>query len=288
MARVLIFSDIHLRHAKVDEVLSCEEPFDQCILLGDHFDQSGGGDTPEQNRQAALWVKAHMADPRFVFLFGNHEYAWWPNKWIICGNQTRANRDAICSVLTTTEWDRFQLCYAIPQFNLLFSHAGLSEGLLSYLEALNPPVAPTAASVSEWITRLWPTVCEALAKGRPHVLLGAGHDRCGFQPVGGLTWHDFDGHVPLKGVGQIVGHTKQNPNDGPLFRFAQGKGLTAPMWRRAFSKGAIRQAWLRDGWTLCLDTSTHHYAVIDIEDATLTVKPVSLDRAAAVVNLPLK
>ena len=275
--KTLIVSDIHLRHAQIDQMLLWEEPYDRVICLNDVFDQFA--DSVIQNLNAAHWFKTKLNDPRWVFVESNHgqSYRWPTNVFARCSGFSTAKAEAINAILTRDDWLKVRPYYAIPEFNLLFTHAGVDRHLptMAAARGFEAPVGElTLKVVTDWLDAIWPSVLVRYDAEAWHPLLGVGRDRGGDQSVGGITWGDFGSHTPIPGIAQVVGHSIR---ETPLFRFHQGEGVIAPMWRRA-DKGPIKQAWLKTGWTLDMDTNLHHYAILNTTKGLLTIKQVNWKR----------
>lgn len=297
-AKIVILSDLHLRHHQADIILSWEEPYDQIVFLGDLFDQ--WSDSAVQADDAARWMKKKLNDPRWVLLAGNHDCAYkWArtSSYSQCSGWTIGKQLAVEAVLSEVDWDKVKPYYAIPEFNLLFSHAGIDYHLFTMMAAqgYDAPRDISLRAITEWLDQMWEQCLVLYASGRGHPLLRAGRSRGGDATIGGITWQDFEDHTPIPNVGQIVGHSVITQ---PLFRFHQGKGIVAPMWRRS-DKGPIKEYWLEGGWTLDLDSNSHHYALLDTQTSTLIIKSViwrqrrgdidqtiSRGKTIAVVRLP--
>lgn len=276
--KVLIFSDIHLRHSYVDTMVEWEYPCDQIICMGDIFD--AWGDDARMVHDAALWYKAKLHNLRWVFCFGNHDvsYRWPDNPYAQCSGFTEAKEMAIRSVMTEQDWLKVRPYYAIPEWGLFFSHAGFDRHLPTLLASKGfpaPPANPSLQQLTDYLDSEWPHVVARFStQDSHHPLLGIGRARGGDQTIGAITWHDYREHTPMPGLGQIMGHTI---GDIPLFRFHQGPHSKAPMWRRA-DKGPLKTHWFEGGWSLDLDTSSKHYAILDTATGILTIRQVHWHR----------
>lgn len=259
--RTLVLPDIHLRWRQVDQILGWED-FDRVILLGDYFDMFE--DFPAQNKETAGWLKSKLDDPTFICLQGNHDssYRWPGNEFAYASGFSWQKNKAIREVLDDNDFAKLRPCWV--EQNILFTHAGVDKHWLPLL-GLEDDKEVTAAKIGAAIEVMWPTICKSFASYGSHPLLGVGFERNGWQEFGGITWQDFTCHHPIKGVKQIVGHTKQEHIKGPLFR-THG----TPCWKLA---SKTQQKHLEEGrWTLCLDTALHHYVIL--EDSKLTIKSV--------------
>lgn len=274
MSRTLVIPDVHHRTREMDAILRWEEPYDRVVWTGDY--QDGWGDTVEDATRTALWLQSKLADPRNVMLLGNHDtpYRWPTNGYARCSGFTQAKALAV----KDSGVDLTQLRSHYSEAGVLFTHAGLDLDLLPVLgrDRLGWPAGPlTVQSISDSLSALWPGVVQRYSDRSCHPLLEAGRDRGGDQSVGGITWRDFSWHNPIPGVGQICGHTIQDKGKGPLFRLRGKDG--APTWRHAFCD--FKPEWLAGGWTLCLDTESRHYAMIETDEtgqeSVLIIKSVN-------------
>jgi hypothetical protein len=282
MARLLVIPDLHLHHHQADTILGWEESYDQAIFLGDYFHQFG--DTAEQNADAARWLKEKLDDPRRIYLLGNHDVGqrFWPeNQWAFCSGCTEVKSFVVRQILGDADWDKMRIYYSLPEFNILFSHAGLDPYLFNTIAQAGfevPKGALTLSAITSWLDAVWPSIVVRYRAGSIHPLLEAGASRGGLQRgAGGITWQDFQELTPIHGLIQIVGHTPQDP--APLFRFHQGRDVQAPMWRRVTK--SINPRALKYGCALDLDTHLKHYAIINTKDPSLTIKSVHWHRAPA-------
>lgn len=277
--KVVVHPDVHLRGAFIDQINDWEKP-DRIVFLGDTWDARGGEvrESVESTIAAAQWLKAQLHDPRVTYLAGNHDArAIWPlNDAVWCAQEwfSEGWLAAIRGVLTDADLARIKL-YTVES-GILLSHAGLDAKLPDVMVALMghspPPASYSLADLTAWLDLMWAQAKQAYSvPGKTHALLEPGTCRGGYQRVGGVIWRDAGAHEPIEGLGQIAGHSIM---DEPMFRFHHGGD--APIWRAA--KGGVKTAWLKQGWTLFLDTRSRHYVVI--EDNVLTIKAVTWKRVA--------
>ncbi len=269
MSKSVFLSDSHLRHHYLDTILSWENEYDKVIYTGDFFDQFS--DTPEQNGEAAQWLKTKLDDPKCVVICGNHDFGYmFPlNPKAYCSGFSHEKVRAIRKHLTQLDFRKMHLHHV--ESGILFSHAGLSRDFFDMIasQGYDFPTPLNLETIDAWLTALWPQIQERYGVGQDHPLMGAGYDRSGRQNVGGIIWKDFSGHCPVQGVGQIVGHTPQEPAKGPLFRFINRNGT--PMWR--FAAKGVNPQWFKAGWSLDFDTHNKNYLVI--ENGVLQIKSVT-------------
>ena len=207
--KTLIIPDIHTKHLIAQAIIDSESP-DELILLGDYFDD--WGDTPEQNMSTAIWLKSMLDRPNTTCLMGNHDQSYLtPNSY--CSGYTHAKYFTIRSILGSADIKKLKLT-AMAQ-GYLCTHAGWDSRLDSRLGIDYPEDC----------------ALEDLFDGTPHPLLGISRRRGGFDPVGGLTWADWDELETGPEDKQICGHTEASS--------VRNRG---------------------DVW--CIDTRLKHYAVI--------------------------
>ncbi len=190
--RTLVIADLHNHTEHADHWLK-NIPHDRVVFLGDYFDDFH--DTVHDAHLTALWLRERidsLSPEEGVFLLGNHDFAYLrsfdPRAY--CSGYTHAKAAAIHAVLEPRHWERLRLAHA--EQGWLLSHAGFHPSLVT---------EPTAEAIL--------AQCEtALAHPeRGGALFGAGRDRGGMQPVGGVLWLDWSSFIPIAGLNQIVGHT---------------------------------------------------------------------------------
>ncbi len=263
-----------MRHRQVDEILKWEEPYDQVIWLADYFDQFG--DTPEQNAEAARWLKGKLEDPRNVCLQGNHDtsYAYPWNNHAYCSGFTQEKAKAIRAVLNQGDFAKLKLAHF--EHGILFSHAGLCLTWFQWAASAGYKVLTslTQPEIVGWLEDVRAEVDLRFSTNQNHPLMGAGFDRGGDQQIGGITWRDFSRHNPIPTVRQIIGHT---PAKHPILSFRTKDGSANRYASEGFSVDELSR-----GWTLNMDTHNKHYAVI--QDSVLTIKSVKWERPAGDID----
>lgn len=239
MKTLLIF-DIHQNQPWAEAILAKEEGnFDHLILGGDYFDTA---DRKLPNvQQTAAWLKdiPRRFGDRVILLMGNHDIQYIAFSLA----RTRRPRHYVplynCQSCFTNRC-AMKVHKAVPtQFWL--DHGRLftrSHGYLISHAGVHPSLWPGSISALEAQCRIALLNCSHLHSP----LLAPGIHRGGNQPVGGLTWADweFDFADDEALPPQIVGHTA---DCGPA-----GKG----------------RSWCLDGNQTC-------YGLLD-EDGLLEVK----------------
>ena len=180
------------------------------MLLGDYFDAHGG--TPEDARATAIWLKEKVLyNPKIIGLVGNHDinYIWHNNPNYRCSGYSEFTSIAINDVLN--ENDKNQLKFFHIDQGYAFTHAGVSNQIWKKLLLRFPENATNKPKLEFFRDVLTDVVAESIDianQGGSAELFGAGWDRHGWQPDGGILWVDWNNLSPLKGVNQIVGHSK--------------------------------------------------------------------------------
>jgi hypothetical protein len=193
MPRTLIIPDIHHKTAVVDEILTREQ-YERVVFLGDYFDDFN--DTPGLARETAEWLKRHVQNPNFTFLYGNHDLPYrFCASGVDCSGFTIEKWEAILPVLDRGDWDALRLHTWVDGF--LLSHAGWN---LAFADSYG-------FVTKEHIDALCSECLIELEEGRMHPLAGVGISRGGSNAVGGIVWQDWTELEPIAGLHQIVGHT---------------------------------------------------------------------------------
>lgn len=194
--RTLIIPDLHHKVLWIDNFLK-NQTHNEVVFLGDYFDAFG--DTVTDAQKTAHWLKYALEEyPNAHFLMGNHDagYRFPANIHLSCAGFTRAKSDAINSILTQDDWAKLKLYHFTQEF--LCTHAGLTK----WLYQIDPAI--------EDLDHLCEVALRCASSRLPDKLLGAGYDRGGTQPVGGLIWCDWYNFRPLDGINQIMGHSSAN------------------------------------------------------------------------------
>lgn len=258
MAKLVFIPDLHGRTYIADEIFRWEADADRFIHSNDCFDWFF--DSPEENGVVAKWLGQQLKDPRQVFLMANHiqSYTWPYNVEMYCSGFTKEKAKAIYKNISKGELLKCKLAHI--EEGIVFSHAGFDDYLFKLLaqKGYDHPDTLTPESIKQWIDLVTPKLYADLDDNKCHPLLMAGDNREGRQLVGGVTWQDFHSFKPIPNIRQIVGHTIV---DAPLFRFIGDDKL--PPWGKIIDgRSRINPKSLTKGWGLCLDTNSHHYAVI--------------------------
>lgn len=267
MSKIIYFSDLHLRHKIVDEVLSWETDYDKVIFANDIFDQFG--DTPEQNGVAAAWLKEKINDPRNIFLYSNHtvSYTWPQNPWAYCSGFDPQKAREIYKNITKVDLLKQKIAWA--EDGIIYSHAGFHRDWFAYVakKGYAVPTQLTYEVIAEWLPVIQKEVEFLYDVGRSHPIFEAATNRGGDHKIGGCIWEDWHSFVHIPGFGQCVGHS---PLKLPQFMF-KNQDLTPRF--RFVGRHSINSRYFAGGWALNMDTHTKHYAII--HNDTITINEIN-------------
>lgn len=132
--QVLVIPDVHLKRwifEKADEIAAREKP-DAIVLLGDLVDDFGCKNSPEKYIEiidaAIAFIQKH---PESYLCLGNHEASYlWNRETNATAYRARSTAKEQCWRLTTEiPQERFNVAFQFD--NVIFSHAGISEGFFA-------------------------------------------------------------------------------------------------------------------------------------------------------------
>lgn len=221
--KTLIIPDIHEELVRLVCVLEEYKPqVDQVVFLGDFFDSFDGITAKTQGM--ITWLEAHFEDPKYIFLMGNHDVHYmYPNPRLRCSGFSGVRYQMLDSIRGILQ--QFKLFH--QEGNTIFSHAGFHPSFLHQGKIPKNLEQNTKA---------------ALADGIVPDIMEAGWSRGGSDPYGGVVWLDWGDFVPVKGIRQVVGHTK-----GSSVRYKEGN--------------------------VCLDTGLRHIGIIE-DDGPIQIAAV--------------
>jgi hypothetical protein len=293
---VLVISDIHLGHKVVEEVLA-KESYDSVVFLGDYFDQFG--DTPEQNKETALWLKGSLQNSNRTHLIGNHDLNYcWKHEQLRCSGFSWQKLYAIngksyaTGVLEKEDTDKLRpFCI---ENGVLFSHAGFSRkfilaNYMHYFKDENFTQEEFFYLLGEEEKALYKCLNDDLFC--QHKFFQVGMNRGGWDDCGGPFWEDLTDHTLMNGLRQIVGHTPvinkhNNKIKFPLLKFKKEDGMMAfsginnikniKDLENAFGTKMVIPKSIK-AWTLFIDTHLTTYAkVVETSDShEVTINPTS-------------
>lgn len=129
--KTLVIPDVH-NHTTEVEAQIARYPADRVVFLGDYFDSFG--DTPAMAADTAAWLKASLARPERLHLWGNHDlwYRFPTNSqicWIGSGFTPRKHAE-ISKILTVEDWSRLKLVEFVDEIALC--HAGIGPEVFGH------------------------------------------------------------------------------------------------------------------------------------------------------------
>lgn len=255
--KTLIIPDIHNKIIRAETII-CSEDADKVIFLGDFFDAYN--DTLEDTELTALWVKKKMEDPKYHFIWGNHDiwYGFPWNKYLSCSGNSTTKANVINKILGREHWDKFQP-YLWEQ-GFFLSHAGLNKRTLN---SLNPEFVERDASleeVEEILSTNWNRDKSNLMVGFDTILFQAGWDRGGRAPSGGLNWGCWSVFRCVPGMKQIVGHTISK---NPCVKYLEGNRTLEDRELKIYPPEKADDC---AGWAINIDTNLSSYATLENEN----------------------
>lgn len=270
--KILVLSDIHLRKNVAQAIIDAHSKVDQIVCLGDCFDN--WNDTVQENLDMAIWVKEKLDDSKYTFLVSNHDgaYLYPENKYMHCSGYTEEKKDAIRSIISSTDVEKFKFAHFSEE--IIFSHAGFDRYLFNYISSLKENVkmngksklcffgssigAINYNSIQKWMQENHEEMIINLRRDKYLPLFGIGRSRNGSQEVGGITWQDEGSHLVIRGVNQIFGHSIRKE---PLFQFINTD--KTPMYKVAQTNTTFDSKWFQKGFSLCLDTNSRDFVIIE-------------------------
>lgn len=266
--RILILSDLHLRHHAAEELISKVE-HDKVIFLGDYFDQFN--DSPIQNQEAAQWLKESLTKENRIHLWGNHDIHYGLSSQFACSGYEQPKDYAINQVMQAEDWKKLKFWHYEDGF--FFSHGGfkyqLFKGICSRQHFSTNLVNNTPEKVLEVLNAEWMYAANQLAGNMWPVLLAPGMSRGGDFQHGGLLWCDVNEFHPIPNFNQVFGHT---PVRIPCFLYTTKGEFHTRMFVGYTDFHKIDKSTL-SSYNLALDTHGRHYAIL--ENGVINVYAVS-------------
>jgi hypothetical protein len=204
--KILVIPDVHNKVDMVDRILDHEKDFDKVIFLGDLFDHFNDG--PTEATLVANWIKSHINDERFIFLFGNHDIGYaFKNFHLPCSGYSVLKDIAIWKILNADDFAKWKFFWVAQGF--LFTHAGLHP---NYLPPLWKSKDVCAKSIKEFLLEeSEKCLIQVHQKDGEHWFYRYGDARC-YPPrgvkAGGILWCDASEEFEaIPNLSQIFGHT---------------------------------------------------------------------------------
>ena len=193
--KILVFSDVHNRHQTIHKIVEKhKDEVDLIISLGDWLDNFG--EKIEDVTQTVKLLKSLLQNDKFIWVAGNHDlwYCHPKSQWVKCSGNTVEKAEIFKKIMGEDAF-KYRLYYDSGDF--LFSHAGI-----------HPYLLPPEGYSEKWLEERCKTARIKLESGQYDSFLTAGYSRGGREPIGGITWQDWDDDfIPVPGLNQIVGHT---------------------------------------------------------------------------------
>lgn len=204
---IIVIGDIHNHWVEAEEIASLYDKTHRVIFTGDYFDNFG--DTAEDARQTAKWLKESLDKPNRIHLMGNHDINYSYLNFVKDSNGNLQNiyncsgydtkKDYVINeIMTESDWDKIKFAHFGNGF--WFTHAGIHPHWFEHpVKGMsNDAILDKLAKANDdYLNRIWNETIGAV-----------GRCRGGMQRVGGILWcDDFrEGHVS-RGLKQVFGHT---------------------------------------------------------------------------------
>ena len=191
----LIIADPHEEIERLEAIIE-RFPADRVIVDGDYFDSFT--QSMEDTIRIAKWVKAHLDDPKYTLLLGNHDIHYgFKNPWLKCSGYNLAKQAIISHILSPEDFRKMKL-HSWADGGWLVCHAGIHPSFAHPIHGLD----------KAWINKLCRETLVELHAGECPDFLRAGRARRGPVEVGGITWCDWAQEFEASpGLNQIVGHS---------------------------------------------------------------------------------
>jgi len=222
--KLVIIPDVHNDYQAAESIISKEKP-DRTVFLGDYFDDFH--DTLADAGSTAKWLAGSLEQGNRTHLIGNHDIGYMTdNPELKCTGYRQDKHEVIRK--HGIAWNKLLPFCWINGGDWLCTHAGLTK---EFYEQQASGKNSAAQQVLELAANDLQGIDDA---GRPHAFFEAGFLRGGANPVGGITWCDYDEFVDIPGIKQIFGHTRGD---------------------------TVRHRKTNDSEHYCIDTGLGHYAV---------------------------
>lgn len=210
--RCLVIPDVHQDITWVERILEKENDWEHLVFLGDYFDTFKRPPEVAGVRQIAAFFVAlrEQLGDRMTLLLGNHDIHYLEakpasdlhrNPRHLSTRSSGYSNNSAKKVNKEWSWEFWQNCQLFACVNgYLLSHAGVARRFW--------PSCYSNEEALVWLDGRCRAAVEGLRFGLDP-LLGAGIARGGKEPVGGITWLDWDTEFEEEAVPipQIVGHT---------------------------------------------------------------------------------
>ena len=210
----LIIPDIHQNLDRLNQILSTEDAMNakEIIFLGDYFDSF---DYDFYTKEMCKFLNKNVDNDRYTFLVGNHDTHYITKvKQYVCSGWS-FQKETIVDVTLDKAFLRKIKPFRYEKIagkHFLFSHAGLHPSFAPFcfnemLKGDSGHEIVETEPVKDWFWQKEVEIKDSMIFNEFNVWLGAGRDRGGMMPHGGITWMDWRSFEPIESLNQIVGHT---------------------------------------------------------------------------------
>jgi hypothetical protein len=246
----LIIPDIHLKHSKAEKIIQSVKA-DKVVFLGDIFHEFG--DTAEQTKESAEWLKQSLNDRHRIFLWGNHDIVHaYTFSYTLCTGFDRWKHDIIFQILDKDDWNKFRFHYILDD-KWLMTHAGLHPYYIRMFLDTGRDISLN--KIDEWLIHEETKALHELNNKKAHWIYGAGFVRRGRLPYGGILWLDHNSEFkPISGINQLYGHTTIRNPARPSWHIMNKNG------KHIRHDGNYTENQTDKSVNLCLDTELEYFA----------------------------
>lgn len=185
---LLVVGDIHGDIFVLNQIIKMF-PSHHLIFLGDFLDSFVF--SPEQQIECLTVILKGIEEGKMTSIYGNHEMSYISPEFRCSGFNSKTNH--MFKHLRSQVVEHFKSHLWYPQWNLLITHAGMTQPLWDHYH-LTPDTVN--ATLHDWFKR----------PNTPFHWVG--NRRGGFNKIGGPLWCDYyDEFHAIKEIRQIFGHS---------------------------------------------------------------------------------
>ena len=204
---IIAIGDTHNHWVEAEQIASLYDKTHLVIFTGDYFDDFG--DTAEDAKQTAFWLKKSLAKPNRIHLMGNHDINYSYLNYTKdsngnlqniynCSGYDMKKDDVINRVMDEQAWDKIK--FAHLGNGCWFTHAGIHPHWFEHpIKGMDNDVIKEkiAKADEDYHSRTWNEIIGAV-----------GRCRGGMQKMGGILWLDSQRESTLiSNFKQVYGHT---------------------------------------------------------------------------------
>lgn len=203
----IVIGDIHNHWVMAEQIASLYDKTHRVVFVGDYFDDFG--DTAQDAKQTACWLKESLDKPNRIHLMGNHDinYSYLNYTKDLNGNLQNiyncsgysvTKDSAVNSIMLTSDWNKIKFAHFENGF--WFTHAGIHPHWFEHpVKGMDNEVIldKLAKATNDYLSRTWNETIGAV-----------GRCRGGTHKKGGILWLDNNQEgILISNFKQVFGHT---------------------------------------------------------------------------------